>query len=86
MSYQPTPSPLFTGEIPPEVRKQMELAILCGRVNCALSGSDIWDSIPCEGGDPTPEDVIVWAAAEVLRRLALERAAELQCETELFES
>ena len=86
MSYQPTPSPLFTRKIPPEERKQMELAILCGRVNCALSGSDIWDSIPCEGGDPTPEDVIVWAAAEVLRQLALERETELQREKELFEA
>ena len=76
MSYQPTPSPLFTGKIPPEERKQMELAILCGRVNCALSGSDIWERIPCEGGDPTPEDVIVWAAAEVLRQLAEEGIPE----------
>lgn len=76
MSHQPNHSPLFTSEIPPEVRKQMELAILCGRANCALNGSDIWDSIPSADGDPTPEDVIVWAAAEVLRRLAEERETE----------
>lgn len=72
MSHQPNPSPLFTGEIPPEVRKQMELAMLCGRLNCALNGSDIWDSIPCAGDAPTPEELIAWAAQEVLRRLAEE--------------
>ena len=79
-------TPFFSGDFPPEVRKQMELAILCGRVNCVLNGSDVWDTIPCEGGDPTPEDVIVWAASRILQELAQERETELQAAPDLFET
>ena len=72
MSNQPNPSPIFTGEIHPEIRKQMELAMLCGQLNCALSGSDVWDRIPCAGDVPTPEELIVWAALRVLQEMAEE--------------
>ena len=52
------------------VRTRIQLAMLCGRLNCALSGSDVWQRIPCKGVCPTPEELIAWAAAEALRRLA----------------
>ncbi len=70
MSNQPNQSPLFMKTFSPEIRRQMELAILCGRLNCALCGSEIWDTIPCAGEAPTPEEVVAWAALEVLRRTA----------------
>ena len=57
---------------PAEIETQIRLAMLCGRVNCALSGSNVWDRIPCRGDAPTPAELIVWAAAEALRRLAEE--------------
>ena len=77
MSNQQNPFSPLTGEIRPAARKQMELAILCGRLNCALSGSDIWDSIPCEGEVPTVEEVIAWAVLEVMRRTVQEAAEDL---------
>ena len=76
MSNQPNQSPHFIDAFAPAIRKQMQLAILCGRLNCALSGSDVWDHIPCAGDAPTPEELIVWAALEVLRRTAEEENEE----------
>ena len=52
---------------PEEVRRQIELAMLCGRVNCALAGSNVWDRIPARGNCPTQAELIAWAALEVLR-------------------
>ena len=43
--------------------------MLCGRLNCELAGSDIWSRILAEGDCPTPQELIVWAAAEVIRRM-----------------
>ncbi len=53
---------------PEEVETQIRLAMLCGRLNCELQGSDVWNRIPCKGGCPAPADLIVWAAAEAVRR------------------
>ena len=64
-----------TSEIPAEVQRQIQLAMLCGRVNCALRGSNIWNTVPCRGEAPTPAELIAWAAAETLRRLAKEQDA-----------
>lgn len=57
-----------------EAQRQMRLAMLCGRLNCVLNGSDIWDGIPCACEAPTPAELVVWAAAETLRRLEAEGA------------
>lgn len=57
---------------PAEVESQIRLAMLCGRVNCALSGSDVWARIPAKGDCPTPAELIVWAAAQALLRMAEE--------------
>ena len=53
----------------PEVETQIKLAMLCGRLNCEMNGSDVLSRIPCEGECPTPAELIVWAAAEVIRRM-----------------
>ena len=52
-----------------EALLQMKLAVLCGRLNCELAGSDIWSRIPAEGDCPTPAELIAWAAAETVRRM-----------------
>ena len=57
---------------PAQVETQIRLAMLCGRVNCALSGSSAWAQIPAKGDCPTPAELIAWAAAQVLLRLAEE--------------
>ena len=54
----------------PEVETQIKLAMLCGRLNCEMNGSDVWSRIPCEGECPTPAELIVWAAAETVRRMS----------------
>lgn len=61
-------SPFLNRNSTEEIVRQMRLAILCGRVNCALAGSNIWDQIPAEGGCPTPAELIVWAAIRVQQR------------------
>ena len=65
-------SPFLSSDNPEEIVRQIRLAMLCGRVNCALAGSDIWDQIPAEGDCPTPAELIIWAAARVQQRLAEE--------------
>ena len=52
------------------VQTQMRFAMFCGRRSCARAGSDVWRRIPCAGSAPTPEELIVWAAREALRRMA----------------
>ena len=51
------------------VHTQMQLAMLAGMLNCSLSGSDIWQHIPCRDTYPTPQELIAWAAQEAVRRV-----------------
>ncbi len=53
----------------PGVYTEMQLAMLAGMLNCSLNGSAVWQKIPCLGESPTPEELIVWAAQETVRRM-----------------
>ena len=48
---------------------EMQQAMLAGMLNCFLTGSNAWDRIPRKGEYPTVEELILWAAAETVRRM-----------------
>ena len=48
---------------------EMQQAMLAGMLNCSLAGSNAWDRIPRKGEYPTVEELILWAAAETVRRM-----------------
>lgn len=50
-----------------EVRKQIELAIQVGLMNPDPNVQLYWTKIPHKGSVPTPEEVVVFLAEEVLR-------------------
>lgn len=56
------------------VYNEMKQAMLVGMLNCSLAGSNAWDSIPRKGEYPTVEELILWAAAEAVRRMEQEQA------------
>ncbi len=51
-----------------EVRLQMKVAMINGLVSEDLKTKAYWQSIPCEGDIPTPEEFIAYVADDVRHR------------------
>lgn len=54
---------------PEEVRKEMQEAILAGFHSTEPEIQKKWDSIPFQGEEPTPEEVITYLAAYIKSQL-----------------
>lgn len=50
------------------VREEIRAAIAMGRNDPSPAARAFWQSFPCEGGEPTPEEVILRLAEESRRR------------------
>ena len=50
-----------------DVRKQMEVAIRNGLASDNPQSKAYWQSIPCEGAIPTPEEFILFSAQTIMR-------------------
>lgn len=51
-----------------EIRLQMKIAMINGLVSKDPKIKSYWQSIPCEGDVPTPEEFIVYTTDEVRKR------------------
>lgn len=51
-----------------EVRLQMKIAMINGLVSEDPKTKAYWQSIPCEGDIPTPEELIAYVADDVRHR------------------
>lgn len=49
-----------------EIRSDIKQAILCGMSNPDPTVQAIWKTIPCAGGSPEPEELILWAITKLL--------------------
>ncbi len=50
------------------VREEIRAAIAMGRNDPSPAARAFWQSFPCEGGEPTPEEVILRLAEDARRR------------------
>ena len=50
------------------VREEIRAAIAAGRSDPSPAARAFWHSFPCEGSEPTPEEVILHLAEESRRR------------------
>ena len=50
------------------VREEIRAAIAAGRSDPSPAARAFWQSFPCEGSEPTPEEVILHLAEESRRR------------------
>lgn len=50
------------------VREEIRAAIVMGRNDPSPAARAFWQSFPCEGSEPTPEEVILHLADEARRR------------------
>lgn len=50
------------------VREEIRAAIAMGRNDSSPAARAFWQSFPCEGSEPTPEEVILRLAEESRRR------------------
>ena len=51
------------------VREEIRAAIAMGRNDPSPAARAFWQSLPCEGDEPTPEEVILHLADEARRRV-----------------
>lgn len=50
------------------VREEIRAAIAMGRSDPSPAARAFWQSFPCEGSEPTPEEVVLHLAEEARRR------------------
>ena len=55
-----------------EVRENIRAAIAAGMSSPSPFVQEYWKSIPHEGGEPTPEEVVLYLAEEACRRMQTE--------------
>ena len=56
------------GKTVDDIREDIRAAIAEGRKNPDEHVRALWQDIPCEGTEPTPEEVILYLAQDMLRQ------------------
>ena len=51
-----------------DIREDIRAALSAGRESPDASVRDRWQSVPCVGDEPTPEEVVLYLAEDALRK------------------